>query len=373
MIDTRHPLPGVPTDTRRRIGLLGGSFNPAHEGHLHVSQQALQKLGLDEVWWLVSPQNPLKTADGLEPLATRVALARKLAGHGLIRGRIHVDAPELALGTRYTLDTVVALRRAYPHARFVWLMGADILPQLVRWKDWRRLFEAIPIAAFARPGWSYPALASAAPRAFARHRLPAAQARRLATSPAPAWAFIPGRLDPHSATAIRAVQPKRRPKGNTISAQPAPAPPASSQGRQLADRSKATASQLALVRKSLDDDKAEDVVVIDLKGKSAFADYMVIATGRSNRQVIAIADHLAERLKQAGHGYVPVEGKQGGDWVLVDAGDVVVHIFRPEPRAFYALEKMWAMENEAAAKPAKPRSSVPRRTTRTNGRSKKRA
>ena len=111
------------------------------------------------------------------------------------------------------------------------------------------------------------------------------------------------------------------------------------------------------MRRSLDDDKAEDVVVIDLKGKSAFADYMVIASGRSNRQVVAIAEHLADRLKQAGHGYIPVEGKQTGDWVLVDGGDVVVHIFRPEPRAFYALEKMWALENEAAAKP-KPRDAA---------------
>jgi ribosome silencing factor RsfS/YbeB/iojap/nicotinate (nicotinamide) nucleotide adenylyltransferase len=358
-MDARHPLPGVPSDTRRRIGLLGGSFNPAHEGHRHVSLEALKRLGLDEVWWLVSPQNPLKTSDGLEPLATRVAEARKLANHA----RIHVDAPELVLGTRYTLDTVQALNRAYPHAHFVWLMGADILPQLVRWKDWRRLFEEIPIAAFARPGWSYPALLSAAPRAFARHRLPAEQARRLATSPTPAWAFLPGKLDPHSATAIRATDPrrnpsKRKPKGKTISdqsTQPAPAQPAPG-ARQLADRSKATAAQLALVKKSLEDDKAEDIVVIDLKGKSAFADYMVIASGRSNRQVVAIAEHLADRLKQAGHGYTPVEGKQGGDWVLVDAGDVVVHVFRPEPRAFYALEKMWAMENSAApVKTAKPR------------------
>ena len=107
-------------------------------------------------------------------------------------------------------------------------------------------------------------------------------------------------------------------------------------------------------------DKAEDVVVIDLKGKSAFADYMVIASGRSNRQVVAIAEHLADRLKQAGYGYIPVEGKQTGDWVLVDAGDVVVHVFRPEPRAFYALEKMWALEAEAAAKP-KAAAARPRR------------
>ena len=105
------------------------------------------------------------------------------------------------------------------------------------------------------------------------------------------------------------------------------------------------------MRRSLEDDKAEDIVVIDLAGKSSFADYMVIASGRSNRQVVAIADHLAERLKQAGHRHVSVEGKQGGDWVLVDSGDIVVHIFRPEPRAFYALEKMWALETEAAPKP----------------------
>ncbi|HTE80247.1 MAG TPA: ribosome silencing factor [Reyranella sp.] len=111
--------------------------------------------------------------------------------------------------------------------------------------------------------------------------------------------------------------------------------------------------QLALVRRSLDDDKAEDVVVIDLAGKSAFADYMVIASGRSTRQVVAIADHLAERLKQARHRFISVEGKEVGDWVLVDSGDIVVHIFRPEPRAFYALEKMWALENVAPPKPAK--------------------
>ncbi|MBS0223252.1 MAG: nicotinate-nucleotide adenylyltransferase [Proteobacteria bacterium] len=343
MTEARHPMPGVPRDTRRRIGLLGGSFNPAHEGHLHVSLEALKRLGLDEIWWLVSPQNPLKSGDGMEPLASRLARAKQLARHP----RIRVDAPELLLGTRYTLDTVQELKRLYPHARFVWLIGADILPQLVHWEGWRDLFGTIPIAAFARPGWGYAALQSAAPRAFARYRLDAGQGRRLADCAPPAWCFIPSRLDSHSATAIRAERPNRtRPKGKTIS----------DPIRPLPDRSNAADAQLALVRRSLEDDKAEDIVVIDLKGKSSFADYMVIASGRSNRQVVAIADHLAERLKQAGQGYIPVEGKQGGDWVLVDAGDVVVHVFRPEPRAFYALEKMWALENDAAVRPkaAKP-------------------
>lgn len=334
MVSALHPMPGVPRDTTRRIGLLGGSFNPAHEGHRHVSLEALKRLGLDEIWWLVSPQNPLKTDDGMEPLATRVARAQIVGRHP----RIRVDAPELVLGTRYTLDTVRALRRAYPRARFVWLTGADILPQFAEWRGWRELFGSIPIAAFARPGWSYPALAAAAPRTFARYRLDASQARMLPSSEPPAWCFIPSRLDSHSATAIRAVRPrKRKAKGQTIP-----------ETRTLPDRSKDAEALLALVRRSLDDDKAEDVVVIDLKGKSAFADYMVIASGRSNRQVVAIADHLADKLKQAGYGYTPVEGKQGGDWVLVDAGDVVVHVFRPEPRAFYALEKMWALETEVA-------------------------
>lgn len=354
MTTALHPMPGVPRDTARRIGLLGGSFNPAHEGHRHISLEALKRLGLDEVWWLVSPQNPLKAATAMEPLALRVARARQLAHHP----RIRVEAPELALGTRYTLDTVRALRRLYPQARFVWIMGADILPQLVDWRGWRELFAAIPIAAFARPGWGHSALASAAPQAFARYRLDADRARALAGARPPAWCFIPSRLDSHSATAIRAVRPRRKTKGQTINDQNP-----SDGGRRLPERGKETEALLALVRHSLEEDKAEDVVVIDLKGKSAFADYMVIASGRSNRQVVAIADHLSERLKRAGHGYSPVEGKQGGDWVLVDAGDVVVHVFRPEPRSFYALEKMWQLETDAKANGSRPNGSKPKART----------
>ncbi len=338
-------MPGVSRATTRRIGLLGGSFNPAHAGHRHISLEALKRLGLDEVWWLVSPQNPLKSGDGMEPLPQRVARARQIAHHP----HIHVEAPELVLGTRYTLDTVRALKRTYPYAKFVWLMGADILPQLVDWAGWRDLFGTIAIAAFARPGWGYTALAAPAPRTFERFRLQATEARRLATCEPPAWCFIPSRLDNHSATAIRAVRPPRtRAKGKTIS----------DQTRTLPDRSKASDTLLAEVRQSLDDSKAEDIVVIDLKGKSAFADYMVIASGRSTRQVVAIAENLADKLKQAGRGYIPVEGKQTGDWVLVDAGDVVVHVFRPEPRTFYALEKMWALEDEASARPVKTAKPV---------------
>jgi nicotinic acid mononucleotide adenylyltransferase len=285
-----HPMPGVPRDTTRRIGLLGGSFNPAHPGHRHISLEAMKRLGLDEIWWLVSPQNPLKSGDGMEAAAdTRRPrpAGRRPSAHPRRRPPNCCWA-HVTRSIRYG-----ALRRIYPKARFVWLMGADILPQLVDWAGWRDLFATIPIAAFARPGWGYAALAATAPRTFARHGSTRENARQLASCEPPAWCFIPSRLDSHSATAIRAVRPRRtRTKGKTISDQNS-----SAGTRQLPDRRKAIDALLTLVRRSLEDDKAEDVVVIDLKGKSAFADYMVIASGRSNRQVVAIADHLAEKLK----------------------------------------------------------------------------
>src|SRR5258708_12917168 len=114
MTSAYHPMPGVPRNTARRIGLLGGSFNPAHEGHRHVSLEALKRLGLDEVWWLVSPQNPLKAGDGMEPLATRLARARQIGRHP----RIRIEAPELALGTPSTPATAPPLRRPHPNPRF---------------------------------------------------------------------------------------------------------------------------------------------------------------------------------------------------------------------------------------------------------------
>ena len=334
----RLPLDGLARDTTRRIGLLGGSFNPAHAGHRHISLEALKRLGLDEVRWLVSPQNPLKAAADIAPLAERVARAAIVARHP----RIHVGSPELATGTRFTIDTVTRLQDLYPRARFVWLMGADILPELVRWRDWRGLFRRVPLAIFARPGFGARDLAQPAPRAFAAARIEPERAKTLATCEPPAWCFIPSRLEASSATAIRARRP--RPKGKTIARTPIAAP---------------DASLLALVRHSLDEDKAEQVAVLDLKGKSSFADFMVVASGRSTRQVVAIAEKLADRLKQAGHGPIPVEGKETGDWVLVDAGAVVVHVFRPEVREHYAIEKMWSFEAEMP-RPPRPKGDEPR-------------
>lgn len=183
-----------------RIGLLGGSFNPAHDGHLHVSRQALRRLGLDHVWWLVSPQNPLKPRQGMAPLSARLESAARLASHD---PRIRATDLETRLGTRYTTDTLRALKHRYPGARFVWLMGADNLADLHRWYRWRTLMRLVPVAVFDRPGYARKALTGKAACCFLRHRLPEDRSRALATDTPPAWVFLHGRLSEESATAIR--------------------------------------------------------------------------------------------------------------------------------------------------------------------------
>ncbi len=189
-------------DRRRvRVGLLGGSFNPAHAGHRHIALLAQERLGLDEVWLLVSPQNPLKPARGMAPLARRLAAAQAIAGD---HPRLRATAIEQALGTRYTADTLAALRRRFPATRFVWLMGADNLVQVARWHRWMRIFHALPVAFLARSPYSQKALAATAARRLARFRLPAGRARGLAESPPPAWTFLHTRLHPASASALRA-------------------------------------------------------------------------------------------------------------------------------------------------------------------------
>jgi nicotinate-nucleotide adenylyltransferase len=138
----------------------GGSFNPAHRGHLEISRAALKRLGLDQVWWLVSPQNPLKPERGMAPLGQRLTGARRLARDL----RIRASALESALGTAYTADTVSALARRFPRCHFVWLMGADNLVQISAWKDWETIFRTLPVAVFDRPSYSLASPANACRR-----------------------------------------------------------------------------------------------------------------------------------------------------------------------------------------------------------------
>lgn len=191
--------PALGDRRRRRVGLLGGSFNPAHHGHLHISREALRRLRLDEIWWLVSPQNPLKPVSGMAPLADRVAAAAAIARDK----RIKVTDIETRLGTRYTADTLRVLKRRFPRTRFVWLMGADNLAQIRRWARWQHIFHTVPIAVFARPSYCLEGLSDLSAWRFARQRVPPEQARYLADRAPPAWAFFPSRLNANSATQIR--------------------------------------------------------------------------------------------------------------------------------------------------------------------------
>ncbi|MCA3255157.1 MAG: nicotinate-nucleotide adenylyltransferase [Alphaproteobacteria bacterium] len=186
-----------------KVGLLGGSFNPAHEGHRHISLEAIRRLGLDEVWWLVSPQNPLKSAEGMAPLAARLGSARRVARHP----RIKPTAIETELGTRFAIDTVAALQRRWPHVRFVWVMGADNLLQFHRWKRWRALARRVPIAVVARPHYIGDSPFAPAMAWLRRFRHGPARVKQWTTWRLPAIVILPIRLSPLSATAIRARTP----------------------------------------------------------------------------------------------------------------------------------------------------------------------
>ncbi|MCA6118785.1 nicotinate-nucleotide adenylyltransferase [Bradyrhizobium sp. WSM 1738] len=182
-----------------RIGLLGGSFNPPHAAHRAISLFALKRLKLDRVWWLLTPGNPLKDTGALHGLAERAQAARDLAGDP----RIDISCLEAVIGTRYTVDTIIHLRRRVSGVRFVWIMGADNLAQFHRWKDWRRIASAVPIAVIDRPPQSFRALAAPAAQALARYRVPENQAARLADQQAPAWTFLSGMKLNLSSTGLR--------------------------------------------------------------------------------------------------------------------------------------------------------------------------
>ena len=167
------------------VGLLGGSFDPAHAGHVHLTRQALKRFRLDQVWWLVSPGNPLKVR-GPAPLGARLAMAHDVMRHP----RVEVTGIEAELGTRYTAQTLRALRRRYPGVRFVWLMGADNLVQFHRWQDWRWIMRSVPIGVLARPGDRLAARTGPAARTFREARLGEHRAAALAWTQAPAWCFV---------------------------------------------------------------------------------------------------------------------------------------------------------------------------------------
>jgi nicotinate-nucleotide adenylyltransferase len=194
-----HLAPGM------KVGLYGGSFNPAHEGHAHVAETAKRRLGLDRVIWLVSPQNPLKGRHETASLAARMAGARELAeGPGML-----VSDAETLLGSAYTIDTVRALKARFPRVKFVWIMGADSLATFHRWRGWTQIMREVPVAVVSRPWISLKSRFSPAALRFARYRWPSSRALGLAGSKPPAWVFLFGRFNFMSSTALRERLQKR--------------------------------------------------------------------------------------------------------------------------------------------------------------------
>jgi len=182
-----------------KVGLLGGSFNPAHEGHAHVAETALARLGLDRVIWLVSPQNPLKSSKETASLKTRMASARRMANG---RSMIVSDA-ETRLQAQYTLDTLRLLKNRYPRVRFVWLMGADNLASFHRWKGWVQIIHEVPMVVVSRPWAGLKSRFAPAARRFARARWPSNRSRLLPFAKPPAWSYLRGPLNFNSSTALR--------------------------------------------------------------------------------------------------------------------------------------------------------------------------
>jgi nicotinate-nucleotide adenylyltransferase len=209
----RAPLAGRPEALRlgftltpgMRVGLYGGSFNPAHDGHAHVAETAKRRLGLDRVIWLVSPQNPLKQGHETADLAERMAGVKALAkGPGMI-----VSSVERQLGSNYTIDTIRGLKARYPGVKFVWIMGADSLASFHRWKGWTQIMHEVPVAVVSRPWISLKSRFSPAAKRFARFRIPTSAASTLADATLPAWAFLFGRFNFQSSTALRARSQRR--------------------------------------------------------------------------------------------------------------------------------------------------------------------
>ncbi len=193
------PFAGPNGGFGQAIGLLGGSFDPPHAGHVHLTKEALKRFGLDRVWWLITPGNPLKER-GPAPLDQRLLAAKDLMRHP----RVEVTGIETQIGTRYTAETIAKLQQLYPQTRFVWLMGADNLAQFHRWDRWQQIIQNVPVGVLARPGGRIPARTSTAAQLYADYRVRKRDAFGLAHHAAPAWSFVNMPMVSESSSAIRA-------------------------------------------------------------------------------------------------------------------------------------------------------------------------
>ena len=185
----------------QRIGIMGGTFNPPHAGHVLISETAIKRLRLDQLWWLVTPGNPLKSNGGLPPLQDRIAACRAMVHDP----RIKITGFEATLGTPYTAATLAFLTRRFPTARFVWVMGADNLAGFHRWQHWREIMQLMPVAVVDRPGWRHRAIAAKSAQTYRKAYVPDREAICLTVRKLPAWTLLAGPLSELSSTALRAA------------------------------------------------------------------------------------------------------------------------------------------------------------------------
>lgn len=312
----------------RRIGLLGGSFNPPHQGHLQLSQQALKRLALDEVWWIVSPQNPMKSSAETGAYDQRLSLCRQLTA---CDKRIFVSDIEELSGLRLSADTVRLIKKLHPTSQFVWLAGSDIMDELHLWEEVGSFFAQVPIAFFARPRSVISGLNSVMAQKMQDYRY-YGHPQNLIAQTAPRWQFYTIPMNPLSSTQLRAQQGNRGQKRTEKLMQ--------TTTDKLSDKEIVT-NLLEQIQEAIADLKAKDVRTFDMSGQSSFADYMVLCTGNASTHVKSIARKVEENAKKAGITALNISGENLGDWVLIDFGDIVVHIFREEVRAYYQLEKLW--------------------------------
>jgi nicotinate-nucleotide adenylyltransferase len=198
---------GLSLQPGMKVGLFGGSFNPAHDGHAHVAETALRRLDLDRVIWLVSPQNPLKSTRDSAPLAERMESAREAARLAGSSQAMVVSDFETRVGTQWTVDTLRALKARHPGVRFVWLMGSDNLASFHRWRGWTDILRLMPVAVIARPGALLESRTAPAAQRFSSFRVSSKEARLLPNMQAPAWTYLRAPLNPRSSTALRAARP----------------------------------------------------------------------------------------------------------------------------------------------------------------------
>ena len=301
-------------DPNTRIGLLGGSFNPAHSGHLHISEEAIRLLNLDYVLWLVSPQNPLKSLDIRDSLSQRVCYAKLLVKNS----KIIVSDIEKNLPTNYTADTIKILKETYPKIKFVWLMGADNMVEVHRWYNWHNIFQDVFVAVFDRAEFKNAVIASEASQCYSQLDISMEDFKKYSLEPG-AWYFFQIQKSSMSSTNLRNVYKA----GNIDIMKPTDI-------EQLKD----------IVLTSLDNDKGSEILLCDLKGKSDLARYMVIVSGSSSRHVCSMIENLMDILKKVSISST-ASGLENGQWVLLDAGDIIINAFLPEYRELYKLEELW--------------------------------